>query len=103
MAVVPSGPEPAIRKLAAGHWLTYSDGRVKIEPFWDVHFRRDGAIGEADAVEALRGALDLSVRQHLVSDLTFLPWTRAGASAALNAASVAGTPPGATPSRSPSP
>ena len=59
----------AIRKLAAGHWLTYSDGRVKIEPFWDVHFRRDGAIGEADAVEALRGALDLSVRQHLVSDV----------------------------------
>ena len=59
----------AIRKLAAGHWLTYSDGRVKIEPYWDIHFNRDGAIGEADAVEALHAVLDLSARQHLVSDV----------------------------------
>ena len=59
----------AIRKLAAGHWLTYSDGRVKIEPYWDVHFHGGDALGEADAVEALRTLLDLSVRQHLVSDV----------------------------------
>ena len=59
----------SIRKLPAGHWLTYSDGRVKLEPYWDVHFHRERAIGEADAVEALRVVLDLSVRQHLVSDV----------------------------------
>src|SRR5439155_1186526 len=58
-----------VRKLAAGHWLTYSDGRVKVEPYWDVRFQGDRAMGEADAVEALRAVLDLSVRQHLVSDV----------------------------------
>src|SRR3989442_25605 len=59
----------AIKKLPAGHWLTYSEGRVKIEPYWDVHFGRAQAIGEVEAVEALRAVLDLSVRQHLVSDV----------------------------------
>src|SRR2546430_7803624 len=44
----------AIRKLAAGHWLTYSDGRVKIEPFCEVHFRRDGANGEDHGAAGLR-------------------------------------------------
>src|SRR5439155_1295215 len=59
----------AIRKLAAGHWLTYADGGVRIAPYWDVHFHGGDALGEADAVEALRTLLDLSVRQHLVSDV----------------------------------
>jgi len=58
-----------VRKLAAGYWLTYSDGRVKVEPYWDVRFQGDRAMGDADAVEALRAVLDLSVRQHLVSDV----------------------------------
>src|SRR5213592_2639029 len=43
----------AIKKLPAGHWLTYCDGRVKIEPYWDVRFHRGRALGDADAVEAL--------------------------------------------------
>ena len=67
-------PAPAsifrsIRKLPAGHWLTYTEGRVKIEPYWSLHFRPDCTLGDADAVEMLRGALDLAVRQHLVSDV----------------------------------
>ena len=59
----------AVRKLPAGHWLTYTDGRVKLEPYWDVHFQRGAGIDEAEAVEALRAALDRSVKQHLVSDV----------------------------------
>ena len=59
----------AVRKLPAGHWLTYTDGRVKLEPYWDVHFQRDRGLDEAEAVEALRAALDRSVKQHLVSDV----------------------------------
>ncbi len=58
-----------VRKLPAGHWLTYTQGRVKVEPYWDVDYRGGRPIGEAEAVEALRQALDLSVRQHLVSDV----------------------------------
>jgi asparagine synthase (glutamine-hydrolysing) len=67
-------PAPAsilrsIRKLPAGHWLTYTDGRVKVEPYWTVAFRPERAIGAAEAVERLRTVLDLAVRQHLVSDV----------------------------------
>jgi asparagine synthase (glutamine-hydrolysing) len=67
-------PAPAsilrsVRKLPAGHWLTYTDGRVKVEPYWTVTFRPERAIGVAEAVEKLRGVLDLAVRQHLVSDV----------------------------------
>jgi asparagine synthase (glutamine-hydrolysing) len=59
----------AVRKLPAGHWLSYTEGRVKVEPYWDVRFRRGGPLTEAGALEALRATLDLSVRQHLVSDV----------------------------------
>jgi asparagine synthase (glutamine-hydrolysing) len=65
----PSSIFRSIRKLPAGHWLTYTDGRVKVEPYWTLVFRPDPAIGAADAVEELRGVLDLAVRQHLVSDV----------------------------------
>jgi asparagine synthase (glutamine-hydrolysing) len=59
----------SIRKLPAGHWLTYTDGRVKVEPYWDVQFRREAPVSEAEAIETLREVLDLSVSQHLVSDV----------------------------------
>jgi asparagine synthase (glutamine-hydrolysing) len=67
-------PAPAsilrsVRKLPASHWLTYTDGRVKVEPYWTVAFHPERAIGVAEAVERLRGVLDLAVRQHLVSDV----------------------------------
>jgi len=67
-------PAPAsifrsIRKLPAGHWLTYTDGRLKVEPYWTVAFRPDPMIGAAEAVEKLRRVLDLAVRQHLISDV----------------------------------
>ncbi len=65
----PSSIFRAIRKLPAGHWLTYSDGRLKIEPYWTIDYRADRAIDASEAVERLRGVLDLAVRQHLISDV----------------------------------
>jgi asparagine synthase (glutamine-hydrolysing) len=59
----------SVRKLPAGHWLSYTEGRVKVEPYWDVHFGRRGPVVEAEAIEALRMTLDASVRRHLVSDV----------------------------------
>src|SRR5438552_16136062 len=59
----------SVRKLPAGHWLSYTDGRLKVEPYWDVQFGRPGPVGEAEAVAALRATLDASVREHLVSDV----------------------------------
>src|SRR5437879_662658 len=65
----PSSILRSIRKLPAGHWLTYTDGRLKVEPYWTVSFRADRTIDASEAVERLRGVLDLAVRQHLVSDV----------------------------------
>jgi len=65
----PSSIFRSIRKLPAGHWLTYTGGRVKVEPYWTGNFRPDVTIDTVEAVERLRSALDFSVRQHLVSDV----------------------------------
>ncbi len=59
----------SVRKLPAGHWLTYAEGRVKVEPYWDLAFRRHGTVSEPDAVASLRATLDVAVRQHLISDV----------------------------------
>ena len=40
----PSSIFRSIRKLPAGHWLTYTDGRLKVEPYWSVQFRPDRTI-----------------------------------------------------------
>jgi asparagine synthase (glutamine-hydrolysing) len=40
-----------------------------VEPYWNVQFRPDRSIHVGEAVERLHGALDLAVRQHLVSDV----------------------------------
>src|SRR5262249_12677672 len=41
----------SVRKLPAGHYLTYANGRVKVEPYWSITFRPDRAIGVTEAVE----------------------------------------------------
>jgi len=58
-----------VRKLPAGHWLTYTEGRVRVEPYWDVDYHSSSLVREEEAVEELRANLDLSVRRHLVSDV----------------------------------
>jgi asparagine synthase (glutamine-hydrolysing) len=58
-----------VRKLAAGHWLTYANGRVKVEPYWDVAGLRPRGVTKAEAVESLRAVLDTAVREHMVSDV----------------------------------
>jgi asparagine synthetase B (glutamine-hydrolysing) len=65
----PASILPSIRKLPAGHWLTFTDGRLKIEPYWTVSYSSDPSIGAPEAVDRLRAVLDLVVRQQLVSDV----------------------------------
>ena len=59
----------AIKKLPPGHWLTYSDGHVKVESYWDVRSTGTAKMAEDDAVECVREALERAVRQQLVSDV----------------------------------
>jgi asparagine synthase (glutamine-hydrolysing) len=58
-----------VRKLGAGHWLTYTSGHVKVEPYWDVANVRPRDVGRDEAVERLRAVLDTVVGEHMVSDV----------------------------------
>jgi asparagine synthase (glutamine-hydrolysing) len=58
----------AVRKLPPGHRLVYANGQAKLEQWWDVQYG-GGAHEEIVGVAHLAAALDLSVRQHLISDV----------------------------------
>ena len=58
-----------VRKLPAGHRLSYTGGTVKEDPYWDVTNVRQRDLSRGEAAESLRGMLDQVVRQHLVSDV----------------------------------
>jgi asparagine synthase (glutamine-hydrolysing) len=58
----------AVRKLAPGHRLVYANGQAKLEQWWDVRYG-GGSHEEIVGVAHLAAALDLSVRQHLISDV----------------------------------
>jgi asparagine synthase (glutamine-hydrolysing) len=58
-----------VRKLPAGHWLSYTAGRVKVEPYWDVPFGASTPVSEAEAAGQLVSELERAVRRHLVSDV----------------------------------
>jgi asparagine synthase (glutamine-hydrolysing) len=59
-----------IKKLPAAHTLTVEDGRVDIQPYWHLSYKkRRPAPSEEEAAEELRGLLEDSVRMRLVSDV----------------------------------
>lgn len=66
-----SVPEPhtllrGIKCLPAGHYLTWSGGRFRIEPFWQIRF--DGARASHVAVDDTRRVLVDSVDRHFAGD-----------------------------------
>ncbi|MGH8311643.1 MAG: asparagine synthetase B family protein, partial [Steroidobacteraceae bacterium] len=70
----PSGDETlfaGVRRLAAGHTLTWRDGRVAIRQYWDLKhdtLQVNGA-GEAELVAGYRDRLREAVRLRLMSDV----------------------------------
>jgi asparagine synthase (glutamine-hydrolysing) len=59
-----------IQKLTAAHTLTLSDGRIEIEPYWRLSYRkREPVPTEDEAAVELRELLADSVRMRLVSDV----------------------------------
>ena len=57
-----------VRKLPPGHRLTYARGEARVERWWDVRYGGEAAV-EIQAAARLGAVLDLSVRQHLLSDV----------------------------------
>ncbi len=58
-----------IRKLLPGHHMTWQDGRVTIQKYWDLNFSPDENRNEDDYVEELLSLFGDSVKGHLVSDV----------------------------------
>src|SRR5262249_42575473 len=58
-----------ISKLPPGHVLTWQDGRVAVDRYFELPAAETYAGSEADAVRDLRDVLRDAVRSHLVSDV----------------------------------
>ena len=58
-----------IHKLPPGHFLTFSDGRVHTEQYWDFKFEPAPSRNSDDYLEELRALLEESVRLRLISDV----------------------------------
>jgi asparagine synthase (glutamine-hydrolysing) len=58
-----------VHKLPPGCHLTFADGRVRVESYWDFRFEPDETRTEDDWLEELRAALDDAVRVRLVADV----------------------------------
>jgi asparagine synthase (glutamine-hydrolysing) len=59
----------AVRKLPPGHLLTWRDGAISIEQYWQLPATETYRGSEADAVADLRGVLSDAVRSHMISDV----------------------------------
>ncbi|HEY0003476.1 MAG TPA: asparagine synthase (glutamine-hydrolyzing) [Pyrinomonadaceae bacterium] len=58
-----------IHKLPAGHYLSFADGRVEVERYWDFVYEPVQERPEEDYLEELRALLEEAVRLRLVSDV----------------------------------
>jgi asparagine synthase (glutamine-hydrolysing) len=58
-----------VRKLPPGHLLTWQDGRIAIDKYWEIPANETFTGSEADAVGQLRAVLTDAVRSHLISDV----------------------------------
>jgi asparagine synthase (glutamine-hydrolysing) len=59
----------AVRKLPPGHRLVYARGEARVERWWDVRYDGAGSMVQVQGAARLGAVLDLSVRQHLLSDV----------------------------------
>jgi asparagine synthase (glutamine-hydrolysing) len=59
----------AVRKLPPGHRLVYARGEARVERWWDVRYDGAESMVQVQGAARLGAVLDLSVRQHLLSDV----------------------------------
>lgn len=61
-----------IRKLPPGHFLIWKNGRIKVEPYWEVQFPTPASNGSTHSTqnpEALKDLFSRVVKDHLISDV----------------------------------
>jgi len=58
-----------IHKLPPGHYLTFTDGRLHTQQYWDFNFEPADSCKPEDYMDELRALLDESVRLRLISDV----------------------------------
>ena len=59
----------SVRKLPPGHLLTWDEGRIVIEQYWQMPATETFAGSEEEAVQQLRVVLSDAVRSHMISDV----------------------------------
>jgi asparagine synthase (glutamine-hydrolysing) len=59
----------SVKKLPPGHFLTFKNGELKVEGYWDFPQEEGGSQREEDYLEELRALLDEAVRVRLVADV----------------------------------
>jgi len=59
----------SVRKLPPGHLLTWTDGQIAIEQYWQMPATEGFRGSEEEAVQQLRAVLSDAVRSHMVSDV----------------------------------
>lgn len=58
-----------IKKLPPGHFLTFQDGKVCVEKYWDLKFEPKLQGTFTDIVNELENQIQTSIKYHLVSDV----------------------------------
>jgi asparagine synthase (glutamine-hydrolysing) len=81
----------AVHKLPPGHILTWRQGHVRIDRYWELPADDSFAGSEAEAVPALRDVLTDAVRSHLVSDVPLGAFLSGGIDSSLVVALMAQT------------
>jgi asparagine synthase (glutamine-hydrolysing) len=67
-----------VEKLRPGHWLEWRDGNVRSEPYWVLPSGSPCRTTLDDAAGELDSLLQLSVREHLLSDVPLGLWLSGG-------------------------
>ena len=70
----------AVRRLGAGHWLLYEEGRIKEQTYWRYRdaVTSDQGGSEGAWAERLRDKLEETVRLHLRADVPVGAWLSGG-------------------------
>lgn len=75
-----------IKKLPPGHSLTWRDGQIKIEPYWNFDWSLEQQISRPDAIERIRELFTSSVKLRLQSEVPLGGFLSGGVDSSLTCA-----------------